>query len=774
MGKPYSCIPSYVVTVVLALLMATASASAQSPTTARDTTQPAKKGLHKITDSLRSITDTTVKTVRWLAEYRQEQVKDKLKSKGAALKGMLPGKKAFLPEDSLKFDFSNPFRKLLLTKPLVKANGGYVSYQFNYRSAIDTPYVEKNIAQHNITGNLFFTLAGHLPVRLTWWSRQSNSRVFRDITDVQASFDGPAFQQQLQASLRQRLLAMAPNLRDSLTEKLYGLKKGQLDDLWQSLQTSFSPQSLVEANETLRVPRITWSPSLPDSINSRREDSLKKAAGFFLDLYAKTKGEYDRLSNQVDSLKAVYQKNEQKLRQFKQMVTGKWDDLIASRNWTEKLQEYGMSNVEVPAKYKWLMGLRQFSVGRSVTNYSELTVKNTSVNGINFEYNSWYYLALSAGLVDYRYRDFVVNGSNKKPQYLYLVRAGIGRLEKNYFILSALRGEKQLFPSNGSKLSSITVTGFSAEARMQVNPTTYITAEVAKSLAPDFRNNPSQGNTKFTLSDHSNQAYAFRVYSFIPATATRLEGFYKHTGANFQSFSSFQTNNALESWTLKADQGFFKRKLRLAASLRKNEFTNPFLPQDYKSNTVFKSLTATFRMRKWPVITVGYQPMSQLTAMDSQVIENRFQVLNASAYHIYKINNLRTASTVVLNKFYNSSSDSGFVYFNATNIFWAQQFFFKAFTTQVSVSYTRNPGYRMVVMENGVQLNLTRLGSVGFGVKINSLNDDIIKTGGYVNANLRIYKQDFITLSYEQGYLPGFNKGLIRNEMATVQFVKSF
>ncbi|AXY74711.1 hypothetical protein D3H65_12270 [Paraflavitalea soli] len=774
MGKPYPYIPSYAVTVVLVLLMATASASAQLPNAARDTAQPAKKGLHKLPDSLRSVTDTTVKNVRWLAQYRQEQWKNKLTSKGAALKGMLPGKKNFLPQDSLKFDFNNPFKKLLLTKPLLKVNGGYISYQFNYRSAIDTPYVEKDIAQHNITGNLFLTVAGHLPVRLTWWSRQSNSRVFRDITDVQASFDAPAFQQQLQNSLRQRLLAMAPNLRDSLTEKLYGLKKLQLDDLRQSLQTTFSPQSLVEANETLRVPRITWSPGLPDSVNSRREDSLKKAAGFFLDLYAKTKGEYDRLSNQVDSLKAVYQQNEAKVRQFKQMVTGKWDDLVASRNWTEKLQEYGMNKVEVPAKYKWLMGLRQFSVGRSVTNYSELTVKNTSVNGINFEYNSWYYLAVSAGLVDYRYRDFVVNGSNKKPQYLYLVRAGIGRLEKNYFILSAFRGEKQLFPSNASRLSSITVTGFSAEARMQVNPTTHITAEVAKSLAPDFRNNPSLGNTKFTLSDHSNQAYAIKVYSFIPATATRLEGFYKHTGANFQSFSSFQTNNALESWTLKADQGFFKRKLRLAASLRKNEFTNPFLPQDYKSNTVFKSLTATFKMRKWPVITVGYQPMSQLTALDSQVIENRFQVLNASMYHIYKINNLRTASTVVLNRFYNSNSDTGFVYFNATNVFWAQQFFFKAFTTQVAVSYTRNPGYRMVVMDEGIQLNLKQLGSVGLGVKINSLNDDLVKTGGYVNANLRVYKQDFITLSYESGYLPGFNKALIKNEMATVQFVKSF
>lgn len=772
MGLPYPYSRLYCLILLPVFLLVSIATMAQRSKMA-NRTDTADKGTRTVGDSLRSIKDTTVRAVKTVAGYQRSRLQSLFPTKRNLLP-KLPAKPNLPAKDSVQVSLQNPFKNLLTGKPLVKVTGGYVSYQFNYRSAIDTPYVEKNIAQHNITGNLFFTVAGHLPVRLTWWSRQSNSRVFRDITDVQASFDGAAFQQQLQNSLRQRLLAMAPNLKDSLTEKLYGLKKLQLDDLRQSLQASFSPQSLVEANETLRVPRITWSPNLPDSVNSRREDSLKKAAGFFLDLYAKTKGEYDRLSNQVDSLKDVYQKNEQKVRQFKQMVTGKWDDLIASRSWTEKLQEYGMSNVQVPAKYKWLLGLRQFSVGRSVTNYSELTVKNTSVNGINFEYNSWYYLALSAGLVDYRYRDFVVNGSNKKPQYLYLVRAGIGRLEKNYFILSAFRGEKQLFPSNGSKLSSITVTGFSAEARMQVNRTTNITAEVAKSLAPDFRNNPSQGNTKFTLSDHSNQAYAIKVYSFIPATATRLEAFYKHAGANFQSFSSFQTNNALESWTLKADQPFFKRKLRLAASLRKNEFTNPFLPQDYKSNTVFKSLTATFRMRKWPVITVGYQPMSQLTALDNQVIENRFQVLNASVYHIYKINTLRTASTVVLNKFYNSSSDSGFVYFNATNIFWAQQFFFKAFTTQVAVSYTRNAGYRMVVMDGGIQLNLTRLGSVGFGVKINRLNDDLVKTGSYVNANLRVYKQDFITLSYEQGYLPGFNKSLIRNEMATVQFVKSF
>lgn len=760
-------------TLLLLWLIAIPVKSQVNPSIVKDTTHPAPGRLQANKDSLQSAIDTALRQTKAALLTGKDALLDKGKTTLKSLTA-LPNKKQWLKRDTFSFDISNPFRHLLTSKPLVKLTGGYISYQFNYRSAIDTPYVEKDIAQHNITGNLFFTLAGQLPLRVTWWSRQSNSRVFRDITDVQASFDGAAYRQQLQSALRERLLAMVPRLSDSLTKKLYGLKKFQLGDLRSKLQSAFSSQSLVEAYEVLHVPRITWQPGLADSTNSKREDSLKKAVGLFLDLYAKTKGEYDKLVKDVDSLKDVYEKNEVKVQQFRNMIKGQWNELVNTRHWKDKLQEYGMEDVEMPAKYRWLMGLRQFSVGRSVTNYSELTVKNTSVNGINFEYNSWYYVAVAAGLVDYRYRDFVINGANKKPQYLYLIRAGLGRLEKNYFILSAFRGQKQLFPSNGGGLSVITVTGFSVEAKMKLNPTSYVTAEIAKSLAPDFRNNPAKENTRFNLSDPTNQAYSIKAYSYIPASGTRLEGFYKHTGANFQSFSSFQTNNALESWSIKAEQGFFKRRLRLAGSLRKNEFTNPFLPQNYSSNTVFKSITATFKMRKWPVVTVGYQPMSQLTALDTQVIENRFQSLNASVYHMYKLGTLRSASTLILNKFYNNNSDTGFIYYNATNVFASQQFFFNAFTAQVGVSYTSNGTYKLVVMDEGLQLNLTKLGAVGFGVKINALNNEEIKTGGYVNANLRVYKQDFITLSYESGYLPGFNKGLIRNDMATIQFVKSF
>lgn len=773
MGFPYSYINRILLTFLLFCTTTTVVYAQQTPSRTVDTTQPRSTRLQLLRDSTKATIDTTIKTATALAKTGKDALVQSFKSKKSLLPSFSRLSKPTLPAfDSAQFDIYHPYKKLFHTKPLLRLNGGYVSYQFNYRSAIDTPYTEKDIAQHNITGNLQLTVAGHLPIRVSWWSRQSNSTVFRDITDVQVAFDGNAFQQQLQASLRQRLLAMAGSLKDSLSEKLYGLKTGSLDDLRKKLTLDFAPQSLVEAHELLHVPRITWQPGVPDSINTQREDSLKKIAAFFLDTYKKTKGEYDRLEKQVDSLKEVLQQNEQKIRRFKQMVGGNMSELINAPDWKDKLSSYGLQQAEIPARYRWLLGVRQFSLGRSVTNYSELTVKNMSVNGLNFEYNSWYYVALTAGVVDYRYRDFVVNGANKKPQYLYMVRAGIGSLQKNYFILSAFRGQKQLFASGG--LSTITVTGLSAEARMKVNKTTWVTAEIAKSMAPDFRNNPAKENTTLSLSDKTNQAYALKLYSYFPATNTRVEGFYKHTGANYQSFSSFQTNAALESWTLKAEQAFFKKKLRLAGSLRKNEYSNDFLPQQYSSNTIFKSLTASLRMRKWPVVTVGYQPMSQLTKVDSLVVENRFQVLTSSAYHIYKIKQLRTATTLMLNKFYNNSSDTGYLYYNATNLYWAQQFFFKAFTAQVAMAYTSNAGYTLVTMDEGIQLNLNKLGTLGFGVKINSLNKDLIKAGAYINGNIRLYKQDFITLHYERGYLPGFNKSLIRNEMGSIQYVKSF
>jgi hypothetical protein len=728
-----------------------------------------KAGISHINkDTLRVIKDSAVKNIRSAIRRKPQQAAALIKDRIASITEHRP----FHVKDSLIFD--DPFKKVERIKPAFRLHGGYISYNFNYRSVIDTPYAEKDIMQHNVMGRLDMTIAGFVPLQINYWFRQSNSGFFRNIADVQLSFNGAALRNKLQTDMRNRLLALAPSLKDSLLQKQYELKQLEQLKLEDECKNRFHSQKLIEANETLHVPRITWQKGLPDSVNTAREDSIKKGAAFFMEQYAKTKQRYEQLKGQVDSLKKLCDENRQKINRYRQMINGPWDEMQTGRQLNNKLAEYGVDQGNIPSKYRWLMGVRNFSIGRSPVSHSELTAKNISVNGINFEYNSWYYFAVTAGTVNYRFRDFAVNGFNKKPQYLYMVRAGIGRLEHNYFIVSAFRGQKQLFRTGSAGNTTTTISGVSAETRWAVNRNTAITAEVAKSIAPDYRNNPAEYKTSFSLSDKTNQAVAVKVYSYWPSIGSRIEGYYKKAGANFQSFSSFQTSSAQESWYIKAEQGFFGRKLRLAGSLRKNEFSNPFIAQEYNSNTVFKSLTASLRIRKWPVITAGYQPLSQLTKVDDQVIENRFQTFTMTLYHQYTVRQLRMASTVMWNRFYNNNTDTGFVYYNAVNSYLMQSFFFKDFTANIGASYTKNGSYTLQVLDGYIQPYIGRLGTVGVGIKINNMNRSYIKAGGYVNASIRIYKQDVVVLGYEHGYLPGISGTLVRNEMGSVQFIKTF
>lgn len=112
--------------------------------------------------------------------------------------------------DSVHVDISHPFKNLLTTRPLLLVHGGYLGFQSNYRSYIDTPFSEKNILQHQLTGRLMLTVANNLPLQVNFWVRRSNSQFFRNTADVQVAFNGAAFRNNLQGMIRSRLLALAP------------------------------------------------------------------------------------------------------------------------------------------------------------------------------------------------------------------------------------------------------------------------------------------------------------------------------------------------------------------------------------------------------------------------------------------------------------------------------------------------------------------------------------------------------------------------------------
>jgi len=659
--------------------------------------------------------------------------------------------------------------------PFLQLKGGYTGYSYYYRGNLDTPYTEKNIGQHQVISTLNLAVEGIIPIRVTTYIRRSNSSLFKDITDVQVAFDAAAYRAGLAGRIREELLKQAPG-QDTILGKLYDLRRLQALKLANWLHDPLTGQKLVEANEILKVPHLTYDMGQSDSANTRKEDSMRRLARDFLELYAKTKGRWDSLSSQVDSLQRRWNKSVSDSRHYAQLVRGGFGSYSSYEPWKKELQQYEPGTGELPAGVRWLMGIRSFSLGKSNANISELTARNVSFTGIHFVYNSWYYLGITAGAVDYRFRDLVIRPLQSTRQYMYILRAGLGRLERNFFILSAFGGRKQQLTTSGNGNGSINFTGVGVESKWQLQRNSYITAEVAQTFSPFMRSDGTMGKSGWSLSDRNNKGLSVKLYSWWPSIGTRIEGQYKFLGANYQSFNAYQASTELRAWYVRVDQNFLKRQLKLTASLRTNDYSNPYIPQNYKASTVFKSLGLTFQRRGLPTMSVGYMPMSQLTMVGSQLEESRFQTLNASVNHFYKIGLRQASTSMVYTRFFNSSADSGFIYYNADNIYLTQTIFFRDFTATMAFSHSSSSGYVYNVLESNINFQLLKKASLGVGGKLNALDHVETKPGGFVSGNFLVGGRDQLSFRIEKGYLPGNGKAakLAPDLSGNVSFMKIF
>jgi len=685
-----------------------------------------------------------------------------------------------LPKSLLK----DSLRKKIITKPVftfpsfsspfIALTGGRVDYSFYYRSNTDTPYFEKNTYQHQINTTVKLLAGNLLPFNVRSLIRRTNSLFFRDITDVQVEFDAQSFQQNIYSNSLNNLRQYANQYKDSLSNLDARKKLFDYSQFLAQFQNFFTVQKLVEANELLNVPEVTWDKNLSDSAAQIKSDSLKKGATKFMRLYSESKNSLDSLRKVFDSVSAVYTKlvmEADKLRSLSEQRPGnpgQFNDIEGQTVLKKKGIEL------IPAKYRWLLGIRKFNLGRTTLNYSELTVKNTSLNGISLEYNTWFYLAFSAGLVDFRFQDFAVHNSAKIKQYLYIGRVGIGRLNKNFLILSLFNGTKQRFSLEGlNSFYKFTVTGVSLEGKYQFNRNGYAKGEVAESVSPDFRAIPLKNNS-WSLKGKTDKAYALVAQYNIPVLQAKVDGYYKYTGANFQSFSTFQSNATVNAYSLKWEQHLFKRQLKITAGIKTNEFSNPYLMEQYTSNTVFKSFQATFRKRRWPVLTASYMPLSQLTVVGGIVYENKFNSLNANIYHTYKIGAVNCMSTLMFSRFYNNAVDTGFIYFNSRNIIFNQSLATQFFTTSLNISNSINRGYQFSVVDESIQVPFRKTGNLLFGAKIHHLNNLNPLMGYYASLRMPVSRHMSISLLYDNGYLPGSKGTLIKNNTGNIQLSKSF
>jgi hypothetical protein len=278
------------------------------------------------------------------------------------------------------------------------------------------------------------------------------------------------------------------------------------------------------------------------------------------------------------------------------------------------------------------------------------------------------------------------------------------------------------------------------------------------------------------MSNRHNEAYSLKADAFFPRTQTTVKGTFKRLGANFQSFSTFTDGSAQTAWSANVQQLFFKRQLTLALGANTNDFSNPFIGSQYKSTTVFKSVQATLRKNRWPIISVGYFPSSQITKLgDGLYQESLFYTLTGNVTHSYKVHQLMMNSALVYTQFYNRSTDSGFVYFNTRNLLLSQSAFIKQLTLQANASGAFNQEYKLYTLEGKALYNINKYISIGGGVKYNYQTEFNIEQLGYsAETSIQIPKVGQIQFSAEKGFIPGMNKQLVPNNTGRATYFKTF
>lgn len=182
------------------------------------------------------------------------------------------------------------------------------------------------------------------------------------------------------------------------------------------------------------------------------------------------------------------------------------------------------------------------------------------------------------------------------------------------------------------------------------------------------------------------------------------------------------------------------------------------------------------RVRKLPVITVGYFPSSQLTKMDDGTYtENLFYNLLGTASHSYHLRGLLMNTILTYTQFYNKQADSSFLYFNSKNLQLNHTIFANRLTIGGGGAFATNPEYNLYSGDGNVQYRMASWLDVAAGVKYNYQTVYRISQTGYSgNARVVIPKLGEIALMAEKAFIPGMQKRLLPSNNGRLTYTKTF
>ncbi|MBO9205230.1 MULTISPECIES: hypothetical protein [Niastella] len=681
--------------------------------------------------------------------------------------------------------------------PFLKIHGN-VQYDFLYRSFIDTPFSQNDFQQHTIQTFLDITVKDKYPLKLNLSNRISNSFYFKNFMDVNLRFDRNEFLKKAKQELLNKIASryyQKPDLaaaeaalkeaKDRYTQ-LSGLVNDR--DEWARLMKEkeilyYKELAAAKRKSDTSSKDVNW-PDLDKSrlyklANGKVDSLADKVDSSYFKKFEQRKKELDSLQQRVqalqaktDSVKNSIQKDVEGVRRkiYKAATIADLNN-IESENEVASRKKEGLE--------KFLGNIKSIGIGRSVINYSELTAWNVSLTGFNLEYNDGIYAALAVGKIDYGFRDFMGKNTRRNGQNFLMGRIGVGDVDRKAVILSAFAGKRYNYGSIVADTANnfTNVVGYAIEGILKKDENTGISVELAKTTIPvsgSLRNNGGM-KSLFQFAENANVGVSIKGQTLLPKTDTRISGFYRKTGAQFQSFSLYTINTSQTAWLFGVDQSFFNNKIGVVAALRRNDFSNPFAEKTFKSSTVFKSIQLNVRIPRWPSLSVGYNPGTQLYVIDKERIrENAYCILNASLVHNYKAGNIRMLSSLLYNKYFSKGTDSGFIAYKGINYMASQTLFLSKLQLQGMYMYADQEQMQYYTLDANADYALFNFLKVGAGIKYNKIMGGTTCIGNRAQVGVEVKKLGSLQLHYEKSYLPTIWQTLYPVETGRVSWFKYF
>ncbi|MET0464040.1 MAG: hypothetical protein ABW007_12840 [Chitinophagaceae bacterium] len=637
------------------------------------------------------------------------------------------------------------------------------------------------------------------PLKVNLSTRASNSPYFRNFLDVGLQLD----QYNYVKDYRQQMLKKAGNYF-SASPELHAIETSlkEKTEAVESLRARLAEpeiyQRLVQEKEQAYLDRVKKHAagiggSLSGDLNTKEinatlmhkqlSDVIEDTVMTFTSYSEFITGQRKRLDSlqedillfrkKVDSVRRVADKNTADIRKKIYQARNKSElkKIALDNNWSD----------EKESKFdRFLSDVRSFGIGRSMVSYSELSVWNVAMSGLNLEFNNTkVYAAFAAGRMDYGFRDFFGSNTRARQQSLLMGRVGIGDRDNKALIFSVFTGKKYNYGIvlADSVSSYVNVTGYSVEAIFKKNAYTSISAEMAKTTRPATGAPGETGALKnlFDISDKRNLGINIKGQTKLSKYNTRVEGFLRKTGEHFQSFSLFTYNTDQLAWQMRFDQPLWKDRLNIMAMLRRNDFTHPFADKTFKTSTVFTSVQATIRVPRLPVISLGYFPGTQLYVEDNKrVLENVYYTLNASAVYMYDAGTLQMTSTAIYNRYSGKGTDSGFIAYSGVNYMFSQSLQAGKFQVNGVYNFTDQEQMRYHTAETGLEYAVTSKIRLGASGKYNSIIGGKDYWGGRAHAMIELKQLGAFQLHYDKSYLPTIFGDLFPVESGRISWFKFF